>query len=60
MISHEKGLAVPAVLAGAEDYYMLLSSQLTTSRTGRQAGAGWLAGWLKKLDMADFREIEIL
>lgn len=25
-----------------------------------QAGWSWLAGWLKKLDMADFREIEIL
>lgn len=45
VISPEKGLAVPAVLAGAEDYYMLPSSQLTTSPTGRQAGAGWLVGW---------------
>lgn len=39
---------------------MLLSSQLTTSLIGRLELAGWLAGWLWKLDKADFKEIERL
>lgn len=63
VISPEKGLAVPTTLAGAEGCFMLLSPQLTASRTGRQAGRLELAGWLAvetRQGKADLREIEIL
>lgn len=52
VISPEKGLAVPTMLAGAEGCFMLLSPQLTASRTSRQAGRQAGAGWLWKLDKA--------
>lgn len=63
VISPEKALAVPRTLAGAEGCFMLLSPQLTASRTGGRAGWSWLAGWLAvetKQGEADLREIEIL
>ena len=42
VISLEIRMAVPTVLVGAHDYYMLLSAQLTSSYTCRQAWS-WLA-----------------